>query len=101
MAEVYDRWHRRDQATGRKSRSGHVQAWVKAKSADLSPSTLRVTYGYLAALFARAATDRLIGISPCSGIRLPDVDRHDLVIPTPEQVHALAEALPAHYAAVP
>ncbi|HEY2957362.1 MAG TPA: tyrosine-type recombinase/integrase [Actinomycetota bacterium] len=82
-------------------RSGHVQAWVKAKSAELSPSTLRVTYSNLAQMFHRAAVDRPIGVSPCTGIRLPDVDRHDLVIPTPEQVHALAEALPAHYAAVP
>jgi integrase len=82
-------------------RSGHVQAWVKVKSAELSPSTLRVTYSYIAQMFHRAAVDRLIGVSPCSGIRLPDVDQHELVIPTPEQVHALAEALPAHYAAVP
>jgi integrase len=82
-------------------RSGHVQAWVKAKSAELSPSTLRVTYSYLAQMFHRAAVDRLIGISPCSGIRLPDVGRHELVISTPEQIHALAEALAAHYAAVP
>jgi integrase len=82
-------------------RSGHIQGWVKAKSAELSPSTLHVTYGYVAAMFHRAAVDRFIGTSPCSGIRLPDLDRHQLVIPTPEQVHALAAALPEHYAAVP
>jgi integrase len=82
-------------------RSGHLRAWVKDRSGDLGPSTLRVVYSYVAAMFARAVTDRLIGISPCVDVRLPEVDHHDHHIPTPEQVHALAAALPPRYQAVP
>jgi integrase len=75
-------------------RPSKVQAWVKDRSLVLAPTTLRVVYGYLSAMFASAVRDRVIGASPCVGIRLPDIDRGKRVIPTPEQVHRLAELLP-------
>jgi integrase len=81
-------------------RSGHLRAWVKDRAGVLAPSTLRVVYSYVASMFARAVIDRLIGVSPCIDVRLPEVDHHDHVIPTPEQVHALAVALPPRYRAV-
>lgn len=45
---------------------------------------------------AAAVGDRVIGVTPCTGVRLPPVDRGDRFIPSPQQVHALAAALPAH-----
>ncbi len=82
-------------------RSGHLKAWVKDRSAALAPSTLRVVYSYVSAMFSRAVVDRLIGISPCVDVRLPEVEHRELIIPTPEQVHALAAALPQRYQAIP
>jgi integrase len=82
-------------------RSGHLRAWVKDRSGELAPSTLRVVYSHLAAMFARAVTDRLIGVSPCVDVRLPEVASAPHLIATPAQIHALAAALPDRYRAVP
>jgi integrase len=82
-------------------RSSHLQAWVKDRSRVLAPSTLRVVYSYLASMLSRAAIDRLIGVSPCVDVRLPEVAHREHLIPTREQIHALAAALPARYRAVP
>jgi integrase len=82
-------------------RSSHLQAWVKDRSRVLAPSTLRVVYSYVASMLQRAATDRLIGVSPCVDVRLPEVAHREQVIPTREQIHALAVALPERYRAVP
>jgi integrase len=82
-------------------RSSHLQAWVKDRSRVLAPSTLRVVYSYVASMLQRAATDRLIGVSPCVDVRLPEVAHRTQVIPTREQIHALAAALPERYRAVP
>jgi integrase len=82
-------------------RSSHLQAWVKDRSRVLAPSTLRVVYSYVASMLSRAATDRLIGVSPRVDVRLPEVAHREQVIPTRAQVHALAVALPERYRAVP
>lgn len=82
-------------------RSGHLRAWVKDRSGHLAPSTLRVVYSHLAAMFARAVTDRVIGVSPCVDVRLPELPGGGQVIATPTQVHALAGALPERYRAIP
>lgn len=76
-------------------RSSHIQAWVRDRSDVLAPSTLEVIYTYLRSMFSTAEFDREITTSPCRGnITLPEVDRPDRYIPTPDQVHALAESLP-------
>jgi integrase len=80
-------------------RPSKVQAWVKDRSRVLAPTTLRVVYGYLNAIFATAVRDRLIASSPCVDIRLPGIDRDKRVIPAPEQVHRLAELMPSRLAA--
>lgn len=83
-------------------RPSHVQAWVKDRAAVLKPSTLRVVYGYLVSMFGTAVLDRVIGTSPCGkSVKLPEVDREELFVPTADQVEALARALPARYAAQP
>lgn len=82
-------------------RSSHMRGWVKDRQRVMAPSTLAVVYhGTLVPMFNTAVIDRLIGVSPCMGVRLPDVDAGQYVIATPEQVHALYKNLPARYRAI-
>lgn len=78
-------------------RSTHVQAWVK--HLELSPATVKLMYAVLSGMFAAAVRDRVIAVSPCTGITLPELPHAEHVILTPEQVHGLASALPARYRA--
>jgi integrase len=80
-------------------RPSKVQAWVKDRSRVLAPTTLRVVYGYLNAIFVSAVRDRLIARTPCVDIRLPGIDRGTRVIPSPEQVHRLAALMPSRLSA--
>ncbi|MEV6822290.1 site-specific integrase [Nocardiopsis dassonvillei] len=81
-------------------RASHVRAWIKDRSTVLAPSTLRVAYSYVTALFSWAVVDRAIEVSPCKEQRLPEVGKHDHYIPTPDQVHGLAGRLPARYSGI-
>jgi integrase len=81
-------------------RPSHMRAWVKDRSQLLAPSTLAVVWSNLTSMFNAAVTDRVIGISPCAGVKLPSVPKRDHYIPADEQVHALAAALPQRYAAI-
>lgn len=72
-------------------RSIHIQSLVK--HLDLAPSSARVVYSHLVAMFGAAVRDRLISSSPCVGISLPELDTAEHLILTPRQVHGLAEAL--------
>lgn len=79
-------------------RNSHIRGWVKDRTPHLAPSTLTVVYfGTLVPLFNAAVIDRRIGISPCVGIRLPDVPDARYYIARPDEVHALALALPERY----
>lgn len=83
-------------------RPSHLKGWVKERSEVLAPSTLGVIYhGVLTPMFTAAVEDRLIGVSPCVGVKLPDVQAGGFPIARPEQVHALVEALPERYRAIP
>jgi integrase len=80
-------------------RSTHVQAWVK--QLDFAPAaTVKLMYAVLSGKFAAAVRDRVIAASPCTGIRLPELEHSDHLILTPEQVHALAAELPERYRAM-
>lgn len=79
-------------------RSTHVQSW--AKGVELAPSTARIAYSYLVAMFGAAVRDRVIATSPCVGVTLPPLSTAEHVILTPEQVHAVAAALPKRYRAL-
>src|SRR3954447_6497699 len=81
-------------------RPGEVQAWVRGRSAELAPSTVRVIYRYVAAIFRAAVTDRLIAVSPCVGVRLPKVEPTRVAPISTETVLALADAVPARYRAL-
>ena len=51
-------------------------------------------------LFSAAVADRVIGISPCTGVSLPEAPHHRHYIPSDEQIHQLAEGLPERYAPI-
>lgn len=78
-------------------RPSHIQGWVKG--VDLAPSTARVAYSVMVAMFGAAARDRAIGVSPCTGITLPAVETAEHLILTPAQVHAIAEGIAPRYRA--
>jgi hypothetical protein len=71
-------------------RAQHLRTWVKTASYELKASTVHLVYGYIKTMFAAAVVDRVIGVSPCVGVRLPDIPNRGYYIPTPEQVHALS-----------
>jgi len=82
-------------------RHSHIRGWVKDRAQHLAPSTLTVVFfGTLVPLFNAAVIDRRIGVSPCGGIRLPDVPSARYYIARPDEVHALARALPERYRAI-
>jgi len=82
-------------------RPAHIKQLVRELAGYLSPSTLRVTYGFLRSMFRAAVRDRLIGRSPCDGIRLPAQPHHEVWIPEAAAVDAVAAALAKRYASVP
>jgi hypothetical protein len=51
-------------------------------------------------MFAAAVADRVIGISPCTGVTLPEIPHHRHYIPSDEQVHKLSAGVPGRYAPV-
>jgi integrase len=83
-------------------RASHIRTWVKDRSAPgvLAASSVHLAYGYIATMFRAAVYDRIIGMSPCVGITLPTIDTEERYIPTPDEVHRVADALPSQYKAV-
>lgn len=81
-------------------RASTIQAWVKQLSDTLAPSTVRVAHGIVAAIFRDAVGDRVVTASPCDRTKLPELQPRALVIPTPEQVAALHQAMTPEYRAL-
>lgn len=95
-------------------KTSDVQAWIVAIGRDeygddgevvrrgLSPATIKVMYGKLAAIFRSALDDQLIHRTPCSakGVRLPREAGGEVHPMTADQVLAIANAVPAHYRAL-
>jgi integrase len=79
----------------------HVQQLVKQLCDELAPTTVHVTYGYVASVFKPAVRDRLIARTPCEGIRLPAIPRREMFIPEPSAVLTIADLLPRYYRAAP
>ncbi|QDG63228.1 hypothetical protein [Pseudarthrobacter sp. NIBRBAC000502771] len=67
-----------------------VQTAVGDWAESLAPSTVKVTYGYLSALFKAAVLDGLIAKTPCVGIKLPAVEDVPVVPLRTEVVQLLA-----------
>lgn len=70
-----------------------VQEAVGEWSATLAPSTVKVTYGYLASMYRAAVLDGVVAVSPCVGIRLPTVEDVAVVPLRTEKVQELADRI--------
>lgn len=81
-------------------RRSDVQAWIKAKSQELAPTTLRVTYARLVTVFRTAVHDGILRASPCDGAKLPAARRPEIVPLHADAVRALIDAAPSHYRAL-
>jgi integrase len=81
-------------------RPSEVQAWVTGRSKVLAPSTVRLLYGHLSAVYTSAVLDRLVGISPVQRIKLPDATQERIVPLTVEQVEALADVVDRRHRAM-
>jgi integrase len=89
-------WDRRLSAI----RPGEVQAWVAGLTQVLSPATVQVNHGLVAAVFKAAMRDRLVGSSPCEGTKLPKKLPREVVPLTVGMVDALATGVPPRYRAL-
>lgn len=76
-----------------------VQAWVSSLS--LAPSTTEAVYRLFAQVMRSAVDDGVIARTPCVRINLPARSKRDVVVPTLDQVEAVAAKMPAHLAAIP
>jgi len=70
-----------------------VQRLVTDWSARYRPATVRRHYACLRAIFGHAVATDIIGRSPCRAIKLPVIEHQDRLLPDPEQLAAVAEAL--------
>lgn len=88
-----------------------VQALVKAisdgppvadgePSRGLAPVTVGVVHRILSGIFKAAVRDRCLAVSPCVGIKLPEVQKRRVVPLTLDQIQALTDAMPDRYRAL-
>lgn len=82
-------------------RPSEVQAWVKALSDRLSPSTLHNVFGFLRNVFDAAIEDGYASKNPVTkSLSVPKRERRKLIPLTVEQVQTLADHVPGRYRAV-
>lgn len=81
-------------------RPSHIRAWLKDRRTVLAESTLAVLWADVATMFGAAVLDRVIGVSPCTGIKPPSASKHSHFIPSGAQVQAVIAALPERYQAI-
>ncbi len=77
-----------------------VQSLVKILNGGLAPATVEVVYAWLSSIFKSAAADRVIGVSPCRGIKLPSVARTKVQPLEADTVAQLVRAVPDRYRAL-
>jgi len=70
-----------------------IQEAVGEWCESLAPSSVKVTYGYVSAIFKAAVLDGVIAKSPCIGIKLPPVEDVPVVPLRTEVVQLLAERI--------
>lgn len=81
-------------------RRSDIQALVTSLKDRLAPSTIEVVYGYVATVFRAAVDDRLIAVTPCTRISLPELVRAKVEPMTVPQVERVRRALPGRYRAM-
>jgi len=83
-----------------KLQPSQIQAWVKAMSTSLQPSTVGVVHGIVSGILRAAARDRRIVGNPCEGTKLPKAQRVQVTPLAMSEVVALTEAMPPRYKAL-
>lgn len=83
-------------------RTSEIQGLVRQMETTLAASTVAVVYGRVVAVFRAALRDRIVAVSPCVGVKLPRSSGSSAVteVLEPDQVLALAEAVPQRYRAL-
>lgn len=74
-----------------------VRAWVKDRSAELAPISLRTPWNALSAVMAAAVADGLMASNPCHGVELPEVRTTEVEPLDPEVVKVLIETASPRY----
>lgn len=78
-----------------------VRAWVAELSAkNLSPATVVKAAQILGKIMTVAVRDGRLAASPCSGLRLPRVERREMRFLAPSEVAALGAAIDSRYKAL-
>lgn len=71
-----------------------IQAWVSAMAAaGAGPDTTRGAFRALHEVVSLALRSRIIGHDPCLGVKLPKVDRREMLFLSPTQVTVLADSI--------
>jgi integrase len=76
-------------------RRGEIQAWVNRL--PVGPNTAGTVLAVLQSALKAAVLDDLLVKSPAVGVKAPRAPRRKLIVPTPEEVAALAEAMYGPY----
>jgi len=74
-----------------------VRVVVQSMTVRLAPRTVRTNYGVLRAAMSAAVDAGLFAVSPCRGIKLPEVPRISKPVALVSDVHRLADAVPEEY----
>lgn len=76
-----------------------VQAWITTLGdKGLAPATARACHRLLSGMLSEAVESRLIGQSPCRGVKLPRVARTEQRFLAAVEVEQLADAIGPHFA---
>jgi integrase len=80
----------------------HVQSWVAAMArSGSSPGTVGTVYRTFSGIMRTAEINRVIGRSPCIGVKLPrDDDPREMTFLDPDQIGRLAAAIDPRYKAM-
>lgn len=81
-------------------RPSEIQQWVIDLSTTLAPSSVRIVYQHVRAVFRAAELDRVIARTPCERVVLPRVERRPVEPLPTETVLALEAAMPPRWQAI-
>jgi integrase len=87
-------------------RQGEVQALVKLMieggdtGSPLAPSTVKTIYTWVSSIFSSAVADQVIATSPCTGVRLPPIEKPRVVPWDVGLVEAVRDLMPDRYKAL-
>lgn len=81
-------------------RRSELEQWVRDMSRTHAPSTVRVTFQHARSIFRAAHIDRVVGINPAEGVKLPAVPRSTIIPLETDVVLAIAAAMPDRWRAL-